>query len=146
MAKKDKKPTSSIPTQGKATRYPSRYSDKFIAFPQYLAEMMCERRAANLKMDLPQTFWVSSPLWKNYFFYQLKLANGLVAKYTSVCILNALNELKYIYSLKTPALLRLIEEKSKQKVTVVDVDIVPIEQSCSGVFNRRKGSLGKLDG
>lgn len=146
MARKPKKTTSSNPTQGKVTRYKSRFSDKYIALPQYLAELMCERRAKNLGVDLPTEFWRTSPLWKNYFFYQLKLAQSLTKSYTSTVILDSLNEMKYVYSLKLAALLDLIEKKSKEVKVEIEIDIQPTLTQSSGIFNRRKGMLGKLDG
>lgn len=145
MGRKPKKATSSNPTQGKLTRYKSRYSNKYIALPQYLAEMMCERRASNLGVDLPTEFWKTSPLWKNYFFYQLKLAQPLTKKYTSAVILDALNEMKYVYSLKLAALLDLMKRKSEEVKIEVEIDIQPTDIQSSGIFNRRKGTLGKLD-
>ena len=107
---------------------------------------MCERRAKNLGVDLPLEFWHTSPLWKNYFFYQLKLARNLATKYNSTQILDALNEMKYVYSLKLPALLDLIDKKSKEVKIEVEVDIQPTDIQSSGIFKRRKGTLGKLDG
>lgn len=145
MAKKGKRATSSNPIQGNLTRYKSRYSNKYIALPQYLAELMCERRAKNLGVDLPEEFWRTSPLWKNYFFYQLKLATNLAKSYSSTTILDSLNEMKYVYSLKLKPLLELIDKKSKEVRIEVDVDIQPTDIQSSGIFNRKKGTLGKLD-
>lgn len=108
--------------------------------------MMCERRAKNLGVDLPTEFWKTSPLWKNYFFYQLKLAQSLTKSYNSTVILESLNEMKYVYSLKLAPLLKLIDKKSKEVKVEVEVDIQPTDIQSSGIFNRRKGTLGKLDG
>lgn len=134
------------PKQGKVAKYPSKYSDNYVTLAQFLAEMMCERRAASLKVDLPRYFWDSAEEWKSYYFYQLKLANKLLAVYNPGHIIRAVNELKYIYSLNIKVLLELLKKFKDEPEIFKEVVDQPIESSGpSGVFFRRKGILGKLD-
>lgn len=126
--------------------YPSKYSDDYITLAQFLAETMCERRAASLKMELPRFFWKSAQLWKQYYFYQLTIAHSLVKAYDAGLIIRAVNELKYIYSLKIKKLTELIEQYEKEPAKLVEEVIQPLETgNPSGVFHRKKGMLGKLD-
>lgn len=85
-------------------------------------------------------------MWKNYFFYQLKLAQSITKLYKTSAILEALNEMKYVYSLKLVALLDLIKKKNEEVKIEVEFDIQPTDIQSSGIFNRKKGTLGKLDG
>lgn len=134
------------PKQGKVAKYPSKYSDNYVTLAQFLAEMMCERRASSLKVDLPRFFWTVCPEWKSYYFYQLKLANNLLVKHNPGHIIRAVNELKYIYSLNIQALLKLLIQYKSEPEIFKEVVEQPVESSNpSGVFIRRKGLLGKLD-
>lgn len=107
---------------------------------------MCERRAANLGTDLPRFFWDTLPEWKNYYFYQLRLAHSLVKRYNGGILIRALNELKYIYSLNVKKLKTLLEQIEKEPKLLVEEIDKPLESSLpSGVFYRKKGKLGQLD-
>lgn len=146
MAKRTPKKKSTSSSQTNKARYPSKYSDNYVTLPQYLAELMCERRAANLKIELPRFFWNTLQLWKQYYFYQLGIANRLVKQYDPGLILRAINELKYIYSLNIKKLIVLIKEYEKEPAKLVEEVVQPIETTHpSGVFIRKKGALGKLD-
>lgn len=134
------------PQQGAKTRYPSKYSDKYITLSQFLAEIMCERRASHLKTELPRFFWDTLPEWKQYYFYQLKLANRLVKLHQAGFILRAVNELKYTFSLKLKAIKELIIKYESEPELLREVIEQPIETvNQSGVFIRKKGALGRLD-
>lgn len=132
--------------QTKKSKYPSKYSDKFITFAQYLAEIMCERRAVDLNVDLPRFFWSSSKEWRQYFLYQVRLANELSKEYSPALLIRVVNEVK-VYSLKVKRLrARLEEMKNETPLPVEEVVQPPQENSHpSGVFIRKKGLLGKLD-
>lgn len=126
------------------SRYPSLFSDKFITLSQYLAELMCDRRAKTLKKNLPNQFWKNLPEWKNYYMFQLKLARQLCNKYSEHSIYQAVNELGYIYSLRIQKLISVIEKyesipKSKEEVILED------NSGSKGRFHRPESRLSKLD-
>lgn len=91
-------------------------------------------------------FWIKLPEWKAYYFYQLKLARLLAAKHDSGIIFKAINELKYIYSLKIQKLSALIKQyEGQSEITQEEVDL-HLFPSSTGKFYRPVGKLGKLDG
>lgn len=127
------------------SKYPSKYSDKYITFAQYLAEIMCERRAADLKIDLPRFFWVSNKKWRQYFLYQVRLANELAKEYHPALLIRAVNEIK-VYSLKVARIRERLEQMKNEPQPIEEhIDKPPENINPSGVFIRKKGLLGKLD-
>ena len=86
------------------TKYPSRYSlGKSVTEAQYIAELMCEKRALSLHRDLPIKFW-NLEEWKGYYIYQIKLANKMLVKYDCSIILKAIGEIYNVFSLANPLL------------------------------------------
>ncbi len=77
------------------TKYSSNYTDRKVTAGQKAAEIMCERRATQSNVELPEKFWSISPAWKQYYFYQLTLAYPLIEKYGEKKVLGALNEPEY---------------------------------------------------
>lgn len=60
--------------------YPSRYGQKrMVTVAQYLAELMCERRAKQEKRNLPPQFW-KNEVWKKIFVQQVISANKLLSR------------------------------------------------------------------
>lgn len=132
-------------SQTDKSRYPSLFTDKFITLPQYLAELMCDRRAKTLKRDLPKQFWNNIPEWKNYFMFQLREARQLCNKYSEHSIYQAVNELKYAYSLRTKKLVILIQKyESVRPPDIEDIKLDKHENS-KGRFDRPKSKWNNLD-
>jgi len=94
-------------------KYPSRYSPgKDVTAPQYIAELICEKRALSLHRDLPIHFW-NLDEWKGYYIYQIRLANKLLLKYDCSIILKAIGEIRNVFSLANPLLTKKIVFLSK---------------------------------
>lgn len=111
-------------------KYESHYSHgKQITPAQYIAEIMCEKKAKLQGKDLPQKFWTIKP-WEAYFRMQVTMANRLLKKWSDVAIVRALRSQAAfnIYSLGAPHLVDII--RSEQ--TIVDTkaaalkDFVPV--------------------
>lgn len=131
--------------QTEKSNYPSLYSPgKFVTFAQYLAEMMCGRKAKADSVDLPHQFWETSKEWKNYFTMQVLLANKLAKKYPEQVILAALKELPYAFSLRLQALEKKMAEVNNRASIPEKKDIKVAEQPSQGRFNR-KSKLSNLD-
>jgi hypothetical protein len=79
-------------------KFPSKYTDKEVSESQYLAERVCERKAAKEGQTLPYRFW-NTKKWKREFLYQLQLANSLLKMYSFAAILKALNKHFQVFSL-----------------------------------------------
>lgn len=134
--------------QSEKSSYPSIYSPgKFITFAQYVAELMCGRRAKFEHTDLPAKFWESSPKWKAYFTFQVLWANKLLKKYNEHVILASLKEMPYVFSLRLKPLNEKFEEVNKRMLSEVkkaDLDIKVTNEVSTGRFNR-KNKLSNLD-
>lgn len=64
--------------RSKRCPYPSRFGkSRWISAPQYLAELMCSRRAAGEKTPLPLEFW-QDKAWGAYFRRQVVAASRLI--------------------------------------------------------------------
>jgi len=91
-------------------KYPSRYSNgKMVSAPQYITEVICEKKAKYDKEDLGFKFWTNKK-WSAFYRNQISTANKLLKKYSCVAIIKALKNKKadYIYSLRAPSLIKLI--------------------------------------
>lgn len=131
--------------QTEKSNYPSLYSPgKFVTFAQYLAEMMCGRKAKADNVDLPRQFWETSNEWKRYFKMQVLLANKLAVKYPEQVIMTALKEMPYAYSLRLQALEKKMAEVNNRVSIAEKKDIKVAEQPSQGRFNR-KSKLSNLD-
>ena len=119
-------------------RYPSRYGEKrMVTVAQYLAELMCERRAKQEKRNLPPQFW-QNEIWKKIFLQQVVSANNLLkrldpertgvgAKALSAFLRS--EQGKGIYSL-SPAWILPLVEKMLPRVQIEP----PTEPSCTAAF------------
>lgn len=87
------------------SRYESRYSEGFVSGPQYIVELICERKAVQDKKELPIRFWKLKE-WAAYFRNQIATANKLCKKYREAAIIRALLDPKNgkVYSLRAPFL------------------------------------------
>ena len=96
----------------KSARYPSRYSPgKLVTGGQYILELICEKRAQSLKIDLPTQFWKLTE-WKKYFQFQTRQCHQLLAKYHPDAIILALKDkrLYSVYSLGAKWIIPVVEE------------------------------------
>jgi len=88
--------------------YLSLYSPgQFVTVAQYIAEIMCEKRAASLQRNLPTNFCKFDE-WKGYYFYQLKLARKLLEEYDIKIILDVIRDSK-IFSLRNSGLIKRLK-------------------------------------
>ena len=100
------------------SEYTSRYTDRLVSAPQYIAEIMCERIAKSKKMgDLPTKFW-NLPDWKKLFKQQLLLAFSLLKIYSDGAIINGLANPKSFkaYSLGASHILDTIFQAEQKKI------------------------------
>ncbi len=89
---------------------------------QYIAEIMCQRKADRYNEGkLPHKFW-SDGKWGREYVYQVGCANQMIKRYGHIYIIKALETPRglKIYSLKFPHLVNIIvnvrkEEESKQR-------------------------------
>ena len=88
-------------------KYESLYGKGQCTAAQYIGELMCQRRAASLKRDLPSQFWEFKE-WRNFLVYQITLANKLLKVYNEECVFSGLRDVKWAYSLKTKKLIDAI--------------------------------------
>lgn len=97
------------------SQYPSRYSPGgWVSAPQYITELICEKKAQKDQKELPIKFWEIKE-WRNYYRYQITLANKLLKEFPADVIIAALkdNRCWKTYSLRAPLLHGIIEEKNR---------------------------------
>jgi len=106
------------------SNYPSRYSPGgWVSAPQYITELVCEKKATKDKKELPIKFWEIKE-WRNYFKYQITLANKLINEFGADSVIAALKDSRCwkTYSLRSPFLRGIIEEKDRMPQKSHDVD------------------------
>jgi hypothetical protein len=91
-------------------KYPSSYGAGQIGFPQYVAEIMCERLAGKENKVLPCRFW-NLVYWKKIFLQQVMAVNSLLKLYHSSAILAAVKANPTAYSLRAPWLDKVMQEE-----------------------------------
>lgn len=97
-------------------QYISKYSNgKSVSAAQYITEIICEKRAKTLKVDLHYRFWTNKE-WESYYRNQIASANKLLKTYNCKAIIRALNnpQSSKIYSLRAPHLIPIIEHETQQ--------------------------------
>ena len=104
---------------------------------QKLAEMMSERLFSSKGMSLPIKFWNLKP-YKQFWFYQMLLANKLLKRYPAQVIMKCLrsSRAKNVYSLAAVKILYPLFDKeliefnklAYQDPTEIDIDIDKLEQ------------------
>lgn len=96
------------------SKYPSKYSpNNWVTGPQYILELVCERKAIREETDLPIKFW-NLPEWANYYKSQLRVCHRLVKKYNEKAIINMLTEKKTCFSLRPKWVEQLIATEYKK--------------------------------
>lgn len=109
-----KKKTNLIWEANRKLRFKSRYTDlnKQITAAQYLAELMCERKAGYDKSSLFMHFWHDSA-HVEHFQNQVRAANRLLRSYPIDIILRCLRQTPKIYSLLNKEFRALLRKLGK---------------------------------
>jgi len=95
------------------SKYPSRYSPGgWVTGPQYIIELICERKAKRENVDLPIQFWNLFE-WASYYKSQLRSCHQLTKKYSEKAILDMLKENKSCFSLRPQWVHELVEKEYK---------------------------------
>ena len=130
--------------QTEKSKYPSRYSPaKFVTVAQYIIELICEKKAATQKVDLPIKFW-NLPEWQLFFKSQLRKCHSLLKKYHEKAIIRALKdkETSRIYSLHAPWLMPVIERYQKivtrEIANIQEASIQPVVKSDTIPITRKR--------
>ena len=132
------------------SRYRSRYSPRgYVHAAQYIAELICEKKAQNDKKELPLRFW-ELPDWKKYYRYQITLANKLIKEYGEYAVISGLrdNRTYKTYSLRSQWLVRVIAEyKEKAEIArqiAQEVSYDFKEKKSFDSNNKKKSVVSKL--
>lgn len=131
------------------SRYPSRYSPNgWVSAPQYITELVCEKKAQKEKKELPMKFWEIKE-WCKYYRYQITIANKLIKEFGEESVIAALrdNRCWSTYSLRSPFLKKIIEEKSKEVIerpANTEYNIKDSEEVKHKTNNTKKSIISKL--
>ena len=131
------------------SKYPSRYSPGgWVSAPQYITEFICEKKAQKDHKELPIKFWEIKE-WRNYYRYQITLANALLKEFEADFIIAALkdNRCWKTYSLRAPMLRGIIEEKSSEATkrdSKTNYDVVDADDIKHKSGNTKKSIISKL--
>jgi hypothetical protein len=138
-------------TRSDKSPYPSRYSpEKWVSAAQWIAEVMCEKKAGNDNGgELPYQFW-ELPEWKRYFQYQVVLANNMIKEFGEKAIIAALTDLRSwkTYSLRGGYFKKLVKEH-KERIDAAANNVKEVEYDFSekktfDSNNDKQSSLSKL--
>lgn len=131
-------------SQTELSRYPSRHRpDTFVAAGQYLAELMCERKAKSEKKELPIRFWQEKGTkWYKYFCFQVVVSHRIIKKYGETHVIEAILDNKFIYSLTPKWVSEHIEQfepkkKSKEKANIK----LPENPNSTGQARKRNNNI-----
>jgi hypothetical protein len=130
--------------QTEKSRYPSKYTDKFISEPQFICEKLCEKIAKYEKTTLPYKFWELTE-WKKLFRRHIVEANRLLKNYSVEQILQAIDDpyllKKNFYSFRFPPFIKILEKISSRKETSIDytkIELMPYQkETVRDAFHRQ---------
>ena len=89
---------------------------EYVSQHQYLAEIMVKRHAEKKGVVLTYKYWNKKDnFWAEEFKKQVTEAGKLLRKYSIRAIMNSLNEVKWVYSLRTK---KLVDEIKRQQETL----------------------------
>ena len=131
------------------SRYPSRYSPGgWVSASQYITELVCEKKAQREKKELPMKFWEDKE-WCKYYKYQITLANKLIKQHGEDAIVAALRDKRCwsTYSLRSPFLKKIIEEKAQQVIerpASTEYNINDAKEVKHKTNNNKKSIISKL--
>lgn len=101
------------------SKYKSPSTAVWVTPAQYIAEIMCQRKAdRHNDGKLPFKFWNTSK-WKTEFRHQITQANAILKRHNHVDVINGLNSYNgsKIYSLRFPGLNALITKEKRKRET-----------------------------
>lgn len=110
-------------------KYNSKFSELKIDSANFLAELVCLRKAEKENNGRPpERFW-NLPKYKSYYIQQVTQANLLLKKYDLVRIVDALNSSRghWIYSLTTKQLIPIIEETRVKIIEVIPTEVKQVQ-------------------
>lgn len=111
--------------------------DREIREDQYIAEIICENRAANLKMSLPARFW-SIPEWANFFVYQIKFIGPLIEEHGFEKTLSFVKK-RRIYNISVKWVREALSKyKYENDIPKDEVKFVDLTSDSVGVINKPK--------
>lgn len=119
----------------------------FVPAAQYIIELVCEKKAAFSKQDLPPKFW-NLPHWEKYFKMQLRKCHALLKKYDEKAIIAAIKKSKS-YSLLPKWVEPIIAEEqrlleAKRSTAKVEGVVVPATNPILKKREIRKNTLSLL--
>lgn len=96
-------------------KYPSKYTDVLVTPANHIVEILMERKASKDGVKLCYKFW-EKPEYKKLFNFTLVKVSAALNVYSEKAILNAIDKIKWTYSLQ-PAIVKqtIIEEEEKLK-------------------------------
>jgi hypothetical protein len=121
----------------------SKYCDKDITAAQYIAELVCEKRARQLDVDLCNHFW-QLPAWKNFFISQIRLANKLLSSHDTEIVLRAIRE-SDVGTLRNPQVKTNIVKLEKSAKLINMHNNHTVDGFSSGREHKSKSILDQLD-
>lgn len=111
--------------------------DREIREDQYIAEILCENRAARLKIKLPLKFW-EIPEWAKFFVFQIRFVGPKIKKHGFNKVLSFVKK-KYIYSLSAKWIDQALDEyKYNDDIGPDEVKFVDLTTKSVGVVNKKK--------
>ena len=131
------------------SQYPSRYSPGgWVSAPQYITEFICEKKAQKDRKELPLKFWEIKE-WRNYYRYQITLANKLLKEFPADAIIAALKDKRCwkTYSLRAPMLYGIIQEKDSEIVkreSETNYDVSEQDNVKHKSANKKQSIISKL--
>lgn len=116
-------------------RYVSKFTGQLCTCPQYLAEIMCLRKAKKEGIALPPRFWSTSK-WSVFYRSQMVAANAFLKTYSESILVDAVNraDCQWFFSLRSPQFAQKlaeqaetakIAEKIRETTPRVELDLTP---------------------
>lgn len=145
--------------QTSKSRFRSSYAGGFVAPHQWLAEFMCERKAAKEGRALAPHFWEDKE-WGKFFKFQAVIASRLLRQFYPLAIAEAIRSKKGVYSLNAKFMFPVYQQmqlKYEGKVLeyeqnevdyhpIVEALPVSVEKPRAGFGSETKSLKDKLDG
>lgn len=125
----------------------SKYSPgKVITRAQYIVEIICERRAKNLNIELEDQFWKKKE-WAQYYQFQITVAHRLIKKYNDSALLSAVlhYDCRNITTLNDRRLIPVINRIIRKPLPKKIIELREKEESV-GLQHKSNSILDKLDG
>lgn len=133
--------------QTDSSRYPSRHRpNAFVTAGQYVAELMCERKAQSEKKELPIRFWQEKKTkWYRYFCFQVTTAYKMIRNHGEKKTLEAIKANNKIYSLKPRWVQDYVENFKMKPCQQVNVKYNINKQATYQSRKSEKNIISKLE-